>query len=81
MYIENYNKIIKNCLGKNTKLSWPKFINFIKEQENIYYKKVVVMEKTTVYNGAKIYKILFSTTENKPTQNFEMFDSSSLLNT
>lgn len=38
------------------------------------------MEKTTVYNGAKIYEILFSIIENKPIQNFEMFDSSSLLN-
>lgn len=35
-YIENYNKIIKKCLGKNSKLSWLKFITFIKEQENIF---------------------------------------------
>ena len=47
-YIEKYNKIIKNNLGKNTKVSLLKFNTFIKEQENIYCKKVVDVEKTTV---------------------------------
>ena len=28
-YLENYNKIIKNTLGKIAKISWPKFITFI----------------------------------------------------
>ena len=79
-YIENYNKIIKNTLGKVSKISWPKFITFIKEQENIYYKKVVDMEKTTVYNGAKIYEILSSIIENKPIQNFQIFDSNIAMN-
>lgn len=44
-YIENYNKIIKSILGKNSKLSCPKFITFIKELENIYYKKIIDKEK------------------------------------
>lgn len=57
-YFENYNKIIKNTLGKISKLSWPKFITFIKEQESLYSKKILDIEKTTSYNGAKIYEIL-----------------------
>ena len=57
-YFENYNKIIKNILGKISKLSWPKFITFIKEQESLYPKKILNIEKTTSYKGAKIYKIL-----------------------
>ena len=79
-YIENYNKIIKSILGKNSKLSWPKFITFIKEQENIYYKKIIDREKTTVYNGAKIYEILFNIVENKPIENYQLYDSNSNLN-
>lgn len=57
-YLENYNKIIKNTLGKISKLSWPKFITFINEQESLYSKKILDIEKTTSYNGAKIYEIL-----------------------
>ena len=57
-YLENYNKIIKNTLGKISKLSWPKFITFIKEEESLYSKKILDIEKTTSYNCAKIYEIL-----------------------
>lgn len=57
-YIENYNKIIKNTLGKGKKLSWPKFVSFLKEQENNYSRKIIDIEKTTNLAGAKIYEIL-----------------------
>ena len=57
-YIENYNKIIKGIIDKTSKLSWPKFINFLKEQESIYTHKIIDMEKTTCLSGAKIYEIL-----------------------
>lgn len=53
-YIENYNKIIKNTLGKGKKLSWPKFVSFLKEQENNYSRKIIDIEKTTNLAGAKI---------------------------
>lgn len=64
-YLENYNKIIKNTLGKIVKISWPKFITFIKEQESLYTKKIIETEKTTSLNGAKIYEILKKIYENK----------------
>ena len=45
-------------LGNISKLSWPKFICFLKEQENAYTWKINNMEKTTFLAGAKIYEIL-----------------------
>jgi len=57
-YLENYNKIIKSKIGNNSKLSWPKFICFFKNQENTYTKKINDMEKTSNLTGAKIYDIL-----------------------
>ena len=57
-YLENYNRIIKASLGNTSKLSLPKFINFLQEQEALYTKKIIEIEKNTSYNGIKIYELL-----------------------
>lgn len=49
-YIENYNKLIKQKLSpylfgrSKTKISWPLFIYFIKEEEEFYRQKLVYMD-------------------------------------
>lgn len=57
-YLENYNKIIKSSIGDTSKISWPKFITFIQEKESLYTKKILETEKSTSYNGLKIYALL-----------------------
>ena len=64
---------MSNCLGLNLSISQ-------KNRKIFIIKKVVDMEKATVYNGEKIYEILLNIIENKPIKNFEIFDSSSLIN-
>ena len=70
-YIENYNKIIKGIIGNTSKLNWPKFISFLKEQESTYTHKIIDMEKTTCLAGAKIYEILRHISYDQPYINLD----------
>ena len=70
-YIENYNKIIKGIIGNTSKLNWPKFISFLKEQESTYTHKIIDMEKTTCLAGAKIYEILRHISYDQPYNNLD----------
>jgi len=60
-------------------LSWPKFICFLKDQENTN-KRINDVEKTTNLAGAKIYEILKHISYDEPYNNLDSLSINNHIN-
>ena len=60
-------------------MSWPKFICFLKDQENTN-KRINDMEKTTNLAGAKIYEILKHISYDEPYNNLDSLSINNHIN-
>ena len=60
-------------------MSWPKFICFLKDQENTN-KRINDVEKTTNLAGAKIYEILKHISYDEPYNNLDSLSINNHIN-